>query len=100
MLSQAQQTADRSVADAQEYSRELAEEGRLRRDEILREAKMRASMILEEAHANAGKAADAAGDARAARDSVLHNLMPRFIRTEAADSRTRQPARSAPAPLR
>jgi len=38
VLSKAQQTADRYVADAQEYSRELAEEARLRRDEILNEA--------------------------------------------------------------
>ncbi len=57
VLSKAQQTADRYVADAQEYSRELAEEGRLRRDEMLREAKMRASMILEEAHNSGSRAA-------------------------------------------
>lgn len=68
VLSQAQQTADRYVADAQEYSRELAEEARLRRDEIMREAKVRASMILEEAHSSASKAAEAirsAGDPHA-----------------------------------
>jgi DivIVA domain-containing protein len=59
MLSKAQQTADRYVADAQEYSRELAEEAHLRRDEILREAKVRASMILEEAHNSATQAASA-----------------------------------------
>ena len=62
VLSQAQQTADRYVADAQEYSRELTEEARLRRDEILNEAKVRASMILEDAHTTATKAADAARD--------------------------------------
>ena len=62
VLSRAQQTADRYVADAQEYSRELAEEARLRRDEILREAKVRASMILEDAHTTATRAADAARD--------------------------------------
>ncbi len=62
VLSKAQQTADRYVADAQEYSRELAEEARLRRDEVLREAKVRASMILEDAHASATRAADAARD--------------------------------------
>ncbi len=57
VLSKAQQTADRYVADAQEYSRELAQDALLRRDEVLREAKMRASMILEEAHAAASQAA-------------------------------------------
>ncbi|HEX3513326.1 MAG TPA: hypothetical protein VHT26_04915 [Trebonia sp.] len=62
VLSKAQQTADRYVTDAQEYSRELAGEARLRRDEILREAKVRASMILEDAHTTATRAADAARD--------------------------------------
>jgi cell division septum initiation protein DivIVA len=62
VLSRAQQTADRYVADAQEYSRELAGEARLRHDEILREAKVRASMILEQAHTTATQAADAARD--------------------------------------
>jgi vacuolar-type H+-ATPase subunit H len=57
VLSKAQQTADRYVAEAQEYSRELAEDARLRRDEILREAKMRGRMILEEAHSSASRAA-------------------------------------------
>jgi DivIVA domain-containing protein len=57
VLSKAQQTADRYVADAQEYSRELAEEAHLRRDEILREAQVRASIILEEAHSTATRAA-------------------------------------------
>src|SRR5450432_1388156 len=47
LLSRAQQTADRYVADAQQYSRELAVDAHLRRDEIVREAKVRASMILE-----------------------------------------------------
>jgi DivIVA domain-containing protein len=60
LLSKAQQTADRYVADAQEYSRELSEDAHMRREEIVREAKMRASMILETAHANATAAADMA----------------------------------------
>jgi DivIVA domain-containing protein len=59
VLSKAQQTADRYVAEAQEYSRELTEDARMRHDEILREAKVRASMILEEAHASASRAAEA-----------------------------------------
>jgi cell division septum initiation protein DivIVA len=58
LLSRAQQTADRYVADAQEYSRELAVDAHLRRDEIVREAKVRASMILEEAHTSASEVAD------------------------------------------
>ncbi len=57
VLSKAQLTADRYVADAQEYGRELAQDAALRRDEILREAKVRASMILEEAHTAATHAA-------------------------------------------
>ena len=52
------------MADAQEYSRELAEDAHLRRDEILREAKVRASMILEEAHTSASRAASAVPDTR------------------------------------
>jgi cell division septum initiation protein DivIVA len=60
LLSRAQQTADRCVADAQKYSRELAVDAHLRRDEIVREAKVRASMILETAHASATEAADMA----------------------------------------
>ena len=60
LLSRAQQTADRYVADAQEYSRELADDAHLRRDEIVREAKVRASMILDTAHASATEAADMA----------------------------------------
>jgi cell division septum initiation protein DivIVA len=64
LLSRAQQTADRCVADAQEYSMELTQDAQLRRDEVLREAKMRASMILEEAHTAAIQAASAAPDTR------------------------------------
>lgn len=64
VLSRAQQTADRYVAEAQGYSRELAQDAHLRRDDILREAKVRASMILEEAHASASQAASAVSDTR------------------------------------
>jgi DivIVA domain-containing protein len=75
LLSKAQQTADRHVADAQEYSRELAEDARLRHDEILREAKVRASIILEEAHTSASKAASAARDTHDAHDTTeRHDL--------------------------
>src|SRR6266699_2718556 len=39
ILSNAQQMADKYVADAQEYSRQLTEDARRRRDEVLAEAK-------------------------------------------------------------
>jgi len=64
VLSKAQQTADRYVADAQEYSREIAVEARKRHDDILREAQVRASMILDEAHERASQAANAVQDTR------------------------------------
>jgi cell division septum initiation protein DivIVA len=64
VLSKAQQTADRHVADAQEYSRDLADDARMRRDEIIREAKMRASMILEDAHKSGNQAAVEVRDSR------------------------------------
>ena len=60
ILSKAQQTADRYVAQAQEYSRQLAEDARRRRDEILAEAKSHAALMLEEAHGEASRAAEAA----------------------------------------
>jgi cell division septum initiation protein DivIVA len=70
LLSKAQQTADRCVADAQDYSRVLAEDARMRSDEILREAKVRASVILDEAHASASKAASAVTDTRGPADGA------------------------------
>jgi DivIVA domain-containing protein len=60
ILSKAQQTADRYVADAQDYSRQLAQDARRRRDEILGEAKSHAALMLEEAHGEASRAAEAA----------------------------------------
>jgi cell division septum initiation protein DivIVA len=63
ILSQAQQAADRYVADAQEYCRQLTEDARRLGDEILAEAKSR-MVALEEAHREpdlaAGDRADAA----------------------------------------
>ncbi|MCO6011267.1 DivIVA domain-containing protein [Actinoallomurus purpureus] len=59
ILSNAQQTADQYVADAQRYSREIAEEARRGRDEILSDAQSRAVLVLEEAHRQASNAADA-----------------------------------------
>jgi len=60
VLTMAQRTADKYVADAQDYSRELSEEARLRHDEIIREAQVRAAMILDQAKARAESAAGAA----------------------------------------
>lgn len=60
ILSKARQTADRYVAEAQEYSRQLAEDARRRRDEILAKAKSHAALMLEEAHGEASRAAEAA----------------------------------------
>lgn len=60
ILSNAQQTADRYVEKALEYSRQLAEDARRRRDEILAEAKSHAALMLEETHGEASRAAEAA----------------------------------------
>jgi DivIVA domain-containing protein len=57
ILSTAQVTADRYVADAQAYSSRVTEEARLRRDDIMREAQQHSDMLLEEAHARARDAA-------------------------------------------
>src|SRR6266700_5722324 len=57
ILSNAQLTADRYVADAQAYSHRLTEEARSRRDEILVEAQQHADMVLEEATSRAREAA-------------------------------------------
>ncbi len=67
ILSKAQQTADRYVADAQEYSRQLAQEAWRRRDEILAEARTHAAMMLEDSHGEASRAAEAALAAPATR---------------------------------
>jgi cell division septum initiation protein DivIVA len=57
ILSTAQVTADRYVADAQAYSSRVTEEARLRRDDIMREAQQHSDMVLEDAHARAREAA-------------------------------------------
>jgi DivIVA domain-containing protein len=57
VLSAAQLTADRYVADAQAYSSRLTEEARRRRDEIMQEAQQYSDMVLEEAHSKARDAA-------------------------------------------
>jgi len=60
ILSQAQQTADLYVADAERYTRELAHEARLHREAILSDARGRAELMLEEAHQRAGQVAEEA----------------------------------------
>jgi DivIVA domain-containing protein len=60
ILSRAQQTADHYVAEAQEYSRYLAEDARRRRDEILAEARSDAERVLAQAHQEASSAARSA----------------------------------------
>lgn len=62
ILSSAQRTADRYVADAQAYSGRLTEEARSRRDEIMVQAHQHAEMLLEEARSQARSAAVAAID--------------------------------------
>jgi DivIVA domain-containing protein len=57
ILSSAQTTADRYVADAQAYSSRVTEEARIRRDDIMREAQQYSDMILGEAHERAREAA-------------------------------------------
>jgi cell division septum initiation protein DivIVA len=66
ILSRAQQAADRYVADAREYSRQLTGDARRLRDEILAEARTRAEQVLEEAHGAASLAAEASLGASAA----------------------------------
>jgi cell division septum initiation protein DivIVA len=66
ILSRAQQAADRNVADAQEYCRQLTDDARRLGDEILAEAMSRAALVLEEAHGEAGLAAAARPGAGAA----------------------------------
>lgn len=66
ILSKAQQTADRYVADAEEYGRQLAKEARRSREDILSDAKARAQLIQEEAQGQAQRAAAAAAEAAGA----------------------------------
>jgi cell division septum initiation protein DivIVA len=60
ILYRAQQTADHYVAEAQEYSRHLAQDAQRRRDDMLAEARAHANRVMDEAHHEAGQAAQAA----------------------------------------
>jgi cell division septum initiation protein DivIVA len=59
ILYRAQQTADHYVAEAQEYSRHLAQDAQRRRDDMLAEARAHANRVIGEAH-RVGQAAEAA----------------------------------------
>jgi len=60
ILSTAQRTADRYVADAQAYCGRLTEDARARREEIMIQAQQHADMLLDEARTRARSAAIAA----------------------------------------
>src|SRR3984957_8690720 len=60
ILHRAQQTADHYVAEAQEYSRNLAQDAQQRRDDILAQAREHANRVMDEAHYEAAQAAQAA----------------------------------------
>ncbi len=57
ILAKAQQTAERCMADARAYSREVAHDAQRRREEILAEASARATLLLEQAHRAAARTA-------------------------------------------
>jgi hypothetical protein len=57
ILAKAQQTAERCLADAQAYSREVAHDAQRRREQILAEASARAALMLEQAHRAATRTA-------------------------------------------
>ncbi|MFD0541411.1 DivIVA domain-containing protein [Actinomadura luteofluorescens] len=82
ILSQAQQTADLYVADAERYTRELAHEARLHREAILSDAKGRAEQMLEDAHRKAAAVAEAA--VRTAPPQAAPAPAPRTSRTRIA----------------
>ena len=60
ILHRAEQTADSYVAEAQEYSRCLAQDAQRRRDNILAQAREHANRVMDEAHYEAAQAAQAA----------------------------------------
>ena len=57
ILATAQQTAERCMADARAYSREVAHDALRRREKILAEASARATLLLEQAHRAATRTA-------------------------------------------
>lgn len=57
ILAKAQQTAERCMADARAYSREVAHDAQRRREKILAEASARATLLLEQAHRAATRTA-------------------------------------------
>jgi len=69
ILSRAQQAADRYVADAQDYCRQLTDDARRLGEEMLAEAKSRAALVLEEAHGQPGLPAGAGPDGSTAQEA-------------------------------
>jgi cell division septum initiation protein DivIVA len=57
ILAKAQQTADRCMADARAYSRDVAHDAQRRRERILAEASARATLLLEQARRAAARTA-------------------------------------------
>jgi DivIVA domain-containing protein len=69
VLVNAQKTAERFVAEAQQYCRELAENARQRRDQLLAEARLSAAKMMERADSEARLAAAEAAARTPARAS-------------------------------
>lgn len=68
ILASAQKTAERFVGEAQEYCRELAEDGRQRRDQMLTQARQDVAKMLELADSEARSAAAEAAVRATSRD--------------------------------
>lgn len=82
ILHRAEQTADHYVAEAQEYSRHLAQDAHRRRDGILAEAREHATAVMDEAHREAGQAATAAVVAQMAMATPIAGTEPATGRRE------------------
>jgi cell division septum initiation protein DivIVA len=73
VMASAQKTAERFVGEAQEYCRELAENARQRRDQMLAEARLNAARMMEQADSEA-RSAVAEAAARTTADVEHGNL--------------------------
>ena len=88
ILSQAQQTADRYVADAERYTRDLAGEARRQREEILADARSKAVQVLEDAPRQAAMAAATVEPPRGGVDLDSAERELDYIRTSSRVYRT------------
>jgi DivIVA domain-containing protein len=88
ILSQAQQTADRYVADAERYTRDLAGQARRQREEILADARSKAVQVLEDAHRQAAMAAATVEPPRGGVDLDSAERELDYIRTSSRVYRT------------